>query len=179
MDKIKTKKLVVCALFASICFVVTRFLSVPALYTKGYVNLGDLVVLLCAFIVGGLQGSIAAAIGASLADASMGYWVYVPATFIIKAVMVLASSGIFKKAVNKGGTYFLCLSVLACILAESIMVFGYFIFESILYKSFAVALASVAGSVIQAVVCIVPTVMLITFFKNNSAFVKFEKSLNK
>ena len=178
MSKFKTKKLVVCALFAAICFVVTRFLSVPALYTKGYVNLGDLVVLLCAFVVGGWQGSIAAAPGASLADASMGYWVYVPATFIIKAAMVFASSYIFKKLGNKGKFASLCLSVLACVLAESIMVFGYFIYESVLYNSFAVAFASVVGNIIQATVCMVPTVMLITFFKNNSAFAKFVKSLH-
>ncbi len=179
MSKSKTKRLVVCALFAAICFVVTRFLSVPALYTKGYVNLGDLVVLLCAFVVGGWQGSVAAAIGASLADASMGYWVYVPATFIIKAAMVFASSYVFKKTDGKNKMVSFCLLALSCIMAESIMVVGYFLFESVLYKSFAVACASLVGNVIQAVVCIVPTVMLITFMKNNFAFKNFMKSLNK
>ena len=178
MDKIKTKKLVVCALFASICFVVTRFLSVPALYTKGYVNLGDLVVLLTSYFVGGWYGALSAGIGAAIADASMGYWAYVPATFIIKAVMVLVSSCVLKKADGKSNIASLCLSVLACVLAEAIMVFGYFIYESVLYNSFAVAFASVVGNVIQATVCMVPTVMLITFFKNNSAFAKFVKTLH-
>jgi len=179
MDNVKTKKLVVCALLASICFVVTRFLSVPALYTKGYVNLGDVVVLLCAFVMGGWHGALAAAIGASMADASMGYWVYSPATFVIKGAMVILASFFFKKSYGKSKAISLFMIACACVLAEVLMVLGYFLFESFLYKSFAVAFASLAGSVIQAITCIIPSLMLILFFKNNSSLFSFIKSLNK
>ncbi len=179
MKIVKTKKLVACALFAAICFVVTRFLSVPAFYTKGYVNLGDIVVLLCAFVMGGWYGAFAAAVGASLADASMGYWVYFPATFIIKGVMVILASIFFKKSIGKSKSISLFMIVTACVLAEILMVLGYFVFESIIYKSFAVAFASLAGSVIQAITCIIPSLMLILFFKNNSALSSYIKSLNK
>ena len=179
MAEMKTKKLVVCALLAAICFVVTRFLSVPALYTKGYVNLGDVVVLLCAFVMGGWYGAFAAAVGASMADASMGYWVYFPATCVIKGAMVILASFFFKKSYGKSKTISLCIVAGACVLAEILMIFGYFVFESFLYKSFAVAFASLAGSVIQAITCIIPSFMLILFFKNNSALFSFIKSLNK
>ena len=178
MNSSKTKRLVVCALFASICFVVTRFLSVPAFYTKGYVNLGDVVVLLCGFIMGGWHSAFAVAIGAALADASMGYWIYFPATFIIKGAMVLVSSCFFRKSAGKGRSVSFLFIVLACVVSEILMLSSYFLFESLIYNSFAVAFASLAGNIIQAVTCAVPASMLIMIFKNNPAFESFKKSLN-
>lgn len=172
MNKISTKKLVMCALFAAICYVATCFLSVPALYTKGYVNLGDLVILLSAYILGGWYGAASAAFGAALADASLGYWFYVPATFIIKGAMVFISAFFFKRSESKDNSISLLYVMLACVFAELFMVLGYFIFESILYKSVVIALSSVIGNVVQAITCTIPSVVIISIFKKNKAISK-------
>lgn len=173
----RTRKLVMCALFASICFVVTRFLSLPALYTKGYVNLGDLVVLISAYVMGGWYGAASAAFGAAVADASMGYYFYVPATFIIKGLMVPIAAFFFKKAENKGRLLSLTYVICGCVIAELFMVSGYFVFESILYKSLVVALSSVIGNLIQGFTCIIPSVIIIMIFQKNSAVLSVIKSL--
>ena len=179
MNTLKTRKLVMCALFAAICFVVTRFLSVPALYTKGYVNLGDLVVLLSAYIIGGWYGAASAAFGSALADASMGYYFYVPSTFLIKGAMVFIAALFFKKSVAGGRFKSAVWVSLGCVVAELFMAIGYFAYESILYKSVIVATASVVGNLVQGLTCVVPSVIIIMIFKKNSAVASVIKSLKK
>ena len=63
---------------------------------KGYINLGDAIVLLCAFLLPPSYAFFAAGIGSMLADIFSGYAVYAPATFIIKGLMALAAYFIFK-----------------------------------------------------------------------------------
>lgn len=60
------------------------------------------------------------------------------------------------------------------IIAEVFMVAGYFLYELILYKKG--AFASVAGSLIQAVTCAVPSVILIMIFQSNAVVRKILKN---
>ena len=80
-----TKKIVITALFASLTLVAT-FIRLPL--PMGYVHLGDGFVLLSAFLLGPLWGTIAAGLGSCLADV-FGYIQYAPATLLIKAIMAL------------------------------------------------------------------------------------------
>ena len=53
----------------------------PTLF--GYIHAGDALVLLAAYVLGPLWGSLAAALGSSLADLMAGYVQYFPGTFVI------------------------------------------------------------------------------------------------
>ena len=53
---------------------------------KGYINLGDGIVLLAAWVLPLPYGLVAAGLGSALADLFSGYVVYAPATFAIKAL---------------------------------------------------------------------------------------------
>ena len=59
---------------------------------KGYVNLGDGIVLLSAWVLPLPYGIVAAGLGSALADLFSGYTVYAPATFVIKALMAAVPS---------------------------------------------------------------------------------------
>ncbi|MBR6616808.1 MAG: ECF transporter S component, partial [Oscillospiraceae bacterium] len=83
------QKLVFSALLASLTCVCTMVIQIPGLTTGGYINLGDSIVLLCAWYAGGFYGAAAAGIGSMMADIFSGYAVYAPATFVIKALMAL------------------------------------------------------------------------------------------
>lgn len=84
----KTLNISLTALFAAMCFVLTAFVHIPTI--KGYVHIGDAVIFVAACLLPKPYAMCAAAIGASLSDALSGYWIWVPATAVIKALTVLA-----------------------------------------------------------------------------------------
>lgn len=180
MNGSNTRKLVMCALLMAICFVVTRFISVPVFYTKGYVNLGDLVVLISAYVLGGWYGAAAAALGSLVADASMGFYIYIPATFVIKGAMVFIAGTFFARAQkHKDKLCFVFYICTGAVLAELFMVSAYFIYEILLYKSIVVALTSVVGNLIQGLTCVVPATMIILIFSKNPSVSGMINNLRK
>ena len=62
MSDTKIRKLVMAALFAALCTVMTMVIQVPS-PMQGYVNLGDCAVLLSAWVLGPLYGGAAAGTG--------------------------------------------------------------------------------------------------------------------
>lgn len=176
MKSVNIRKLVMCALLMAICFVVTRFLSMPLFYTKGYVNLGDVAVIMCAYVLGGWYGAAAAAFGAALSDASLAFYPYVPATFVIKGAMVFVAAFFFDRGAKvKSCTAGAVMIVLGVVLAEVLMVAGYFMFESFLYSSVAVAAMSVIGNLVQGIVCAVPSVIVVFILSKNPVVLNMRK----
>ena len=121
----KTKKLVLSALLAALACVATMVLMVPS-PTGGYMNLGDAVVLLGAFLLGPVWGALAAAVGPALADLLSGYVMYVPGTLVIKALMALAAAGLYR-ALGKTAR----AAVVSALVAETIMVVGYWLYDGV------------------------------------------------
>ena len=78
------------------------------------------------------MGALAAGIGSMLSDLFSGYMVWVPATFIIKALTALAAGVLFRKSsrlLSGSKAASTVRVVLGGILGEALMVFGYFVFE--------------------------------------------------
>lgn len=143
----KTRKLIAAALFAALCCVATMVIHVPS-PTGGYVNAGDALVLLAAFLLGPVWGAVAAGLGSALADVFAGYVIYAPATFIIKALMALLSGALLTKL---GSRRPLLCAVAAGIVAELIMIAGYFAFSAIFLGFGWGAVADVPGNCVQGV----------------------------
>ena len=72
MTDSKIRKLVLAALMAALCTIMTMVIQVPS-PMQGYVNLGDCAVLMSAWVLGPLYGGAAAGIGSALADQLSGY----------------------------------------------------------------------------------------------------------
>lgn len=140
----KIRKIVFTALMASLICVATMIIKIPT-PLHGYINLGDAIVLLAAWTLGPLYGCAAAGIGSALADLFSGYAMYAPATFVIKGLMALVAWAVYKKIKKTRSTVFLCISA---ILAELLMVVGYYIFEGVLY-GFVPSLVNVPANLIQ------------------------------
>lgn len=131
------------AIAAAIVFVVTRIIVFPVGTGGAYIHFGDAAIYFTAFLMGGPIAAIAAAIGSALCDISLGYVIYAPATFIIKALMGL-TAGLLMKA-NKFWVY-----VLACAIGGAIMTLGYALYETILPSfGLAVAIANAPFNLIQ------------------------------
>ena len=99
-------------------------LSIPLPSGYGYVNLGDGGVYLCALLLPGGLGALAAGLGAALADLILGWAVYAPATLLIKGLTSLLAGLILRRA----GKADLPLALLCCLVVP----LGYFLYESIL-----------------------------------------------
>ena len=144
--KINVKQMTLCGVLAALVFVLTYFPKVPVPVTGGYVHLGDGAIFLAALLLGPL-GIPAAAIGSGLADLIGGYMLYVIPTVIIKGLVALVGWKLYKK-----GSW--VSAVVAFVLAEAVMVLGYFVFECFTSGAPAAA-AAILPNVVQGVAGVV------------------------
>ena len=142
MRNLSVQKLTMAGVMAALVFVMTYVPKVPVPVTGGYVHLGDGAIFLAVLLLGPL-GIPAAAIGSALADVLGGYMVYALPTMLIKAAVALIAWKGWKE-----GSWL--RAVIAFVLAEIVMVLGYFAFESVMYGA-ATAWAAVGPNCIQGV----------------------------
>jgi uncharacterized membrane protein len=152
-------KAVQAAVFAALCCLATIVVQVPAPLV-GYLNLGDCVVLTGAFLLGPLYGALAAGIGSALADLLAGYVQYVPATLVIKGLVALVAALLFSLLCKRLRMPALPARILAAVLGECIMVFGYFAYEALALGYGAGALVGMPMNVLQAVLGVVSATVL-------------------
>ena len=151
MSDMKIRRLVLAALFAALCTVMTLVIQVPY-PMQGYVNLGDCAVLLSAWVLGPLYGGAAAGIGSMLADL-LGYPLYAPGTLVVKGLMALAAGLLFRRLRRGESSHALPALLASGAAGEVMMVAGYFLYEA---APFSVglglgALANVPFNLVQGV----------------------------
>ena len=128
--KTKTKKIVIAALIAALACVATMIIKIPT-PLKGYINLGDCIVLVAGWLLSPTYAFLAAGLGSALADIFSGYATYAPATFVIKGLMALIALYGFRLLNKRLGNA--PSRIISGFIAEAFMVLGYFIFEGFLY----------------------------------------------
>ncbi len=117
-------------------------ISLPLPSGYGYVNLGDGGVYLCAMLLPGGLGALAAGVGAALADLILGWAVYAPATLIIKGLTAFLAGLAFRRARKAA----VPLALLCCLMVP----LGYFLYETVLLTA-PVAAVNVPLNALQAV----------------------------
>ncbi len=162
--KIRTRKIVSAALLAAFCCVATMIIKIPS-PLKGYLNLGDCVVLLSGWVLSPVYGFFAAGMGSALADMFSGYVLYAPITFVVKGVMALVAFYGFKVLDNKmSGT---AARIISGAVAEIVMILGYFVFEGFLY-GFGPSMVNIPANAVQGIAGLVLGVALIQVFRKNN-----------
>ena len=138
----KTKRLALAGQLCGATLLLT-LLSIPLPSGYGYVNLGDAGVFLCACLLPGGLGALAAGVGAALADLILGWAVYAPVTLLVKGLTALLAGLALRRAKKAG----LPLSLLCCLLVP----LGYFLYETILLTA-PVAAVNVLPNALQAAI---------------------------
>jgi uncharacterized membrane protein len=132
------------AIMAALVAVATFLVQIPNPATKGYFNVGDIMIFVSALTFGPAVGGFAGSVGSAISDIAGGYGYFAPFTFVIKGVegslVGLISN---KSSVLRDG--------IAVIVAGSEMVAGYFFTEVFLY-GMPFALTEVPGNISQIVV---------------------------
>ena len=159
----KTKKIVMAALMAALACVATMIIKIPS-PLKGYLNLGDCIVLTAGWLLSPTYGFLAAGLGSALADVFSGYVTYAPATFIIKGMMALVAFYGFKLLNKKIGN--LPSRIISGIVAEIVMILGYFVFEGFLY-GFIPSAVNIPANGVQGIAGLIIGVILIKVFEKS------------
>lgn len=151
MKRFSTFQIVITALFAALICVATMLVRIPIPATGGYANLGDGVILICAFLMNPLQAVIAAGIGSMLADVLAGYMSFAPGTLIIKAGVALIALLVYRW-LSKRVKQPIPAMAIAGVLAEAFMVLGYFVYEGVFLGIGMAAAGAIIGNIGQGMV---------------------------
>lgn len=143
------KHYVLTAMFMALACVATMSIRIPTPGTNGYIHPGDAIVILSGIFLGPVFGFLAGGIGSALADLFAGYMLYVPITFLIKGMGALMAGYIFQKlgSTTKGQHFSV---ILGGICNTILVVFGYFLYESMFY-GMAGAAASMPANMVQGI----------------------------
>lgn len=164
----KTKKIVVAALLAALACIATMIIKIPS-PLKGYINLGDCIVLVAGWMLSPAYAFLAAGLGSAFADIFSGYATYAPATFVIKGLMALIAFYGFRLLHNKIGN--VSSKIVSGIVAETIMVLGYFVFEGFLY-GFAPSVVNIPPNGVQGVAGLIIGIMIIKALEKSKVNLK-------
>ena len=154
-----SRKIVIAALLAAMVTAATYVIKIP--FVGGYINFGDILVIISGWIAGPVYGALAAAIGSALCDVMAGYVAYVPATFIIKGLVAVTAFYGYRKIRNIFGMIF------SAFVGEVLMVAGYFLFEALFMGLGWGALVSVPYNCIQGSVSFVGAAVLFCAISKN------------
>ena len=151
------KNLTLAALFGALVYVATLLIKIPVPVYSGYVHIGDALLYTAALFLPPPYAMAAGALGASLADLTLGYTVYAPFTFVIKALKaqpcnLLARTS--RKALNNGR-----MSLVSGVLCIGL----YYVSDLILY-GVGGAVPNILGNVVQAGASSVVFAVLLTVF---------------
>lgn len=158
-----THRIVMTSLLATLVCVATMLIKVPS-PLKGYINLGDCIVLVCGWVLSPFYGFLAAGMGSALSDLFSGYAVYAPATFVIKGLMALIAFGGFRlmhKTIKN-----LPSRIIAGVIAELTMILGYYIFEGFLY-GFKPSMVNIPANAVQGFAGLVLGIVLMKVFEKS------------
>jgi len=158
-----TKKIVMASLMAALACVATMLIKIPS-PLKGYLNLGDCIVLMAGWMLSPAYGFLAAGLGSALADVFSGYVTYAPATFVIKGFMALIALYGFKLLHKKLGN--LPSRIISGIAAEIVMILGYFVFEGFLY-GFLPSMVNIPANAVQGIAGLVIGTVLMKVFEKS------------
>ena len=172
MSDKKIKTIALTAMFTALTCVATMVISIPS-PLNGYINIGDCIVLLSAWILGPLYGTIAAAAGSALADILLAYTHYAPGTFVIKGAMAIVACIIFRALINRKKSpeiklpYIAVATSLSSICSELIMIGGYFLYAALFLGKGMSAYLSVPGNAIQGGVSAILAIIIYSLMISN------------
>ncbi len=147
-------KLTRIALLTSLTAVVTMAVNIPLPHVKGYINIGDSIILLTGLLLGPGAGAVVGGIGSALADLILGYPHWAGWTLVIKGIEGFTAGRLAGRA------------PLGAVAAAAAMAVGYFIAGSIMYGSVGPALAQLPFDLLQGGVSCLAALAVLRVLKN-------------
>ena len=142
-NAVNIRLITISAIFTAMIYTLTAFVHIPT--AKGYVHIGDAVIFIAACLLPKPYAIASAALGASLSDALSGYWIWVPATLVIKGLTVLAFTSKNQKMLCKHNLIALLPALILCVV-------GYGVYSGlVIYGSLEAGFLDAPANVFQTV----------------------------
>ncbi len=167
-QKFNVRALCFTAVMAALIFVFTFTFKIPL--GTGYAHLGDSIIFLSIALLGSKKSSLAAGIGAALADLIGGYPAWIAPTFLIKLIMALIC-GLFAEKLIKGR---FVGYIVGCVTGGCFQIVGYTLAKLIMYDK-AYALTTLPELIMQTVFGIVVALVFIAIFNKTKVTDKLKK----
>ncbi len=143
------KRLAYLGLGVALVCISTMLIQVPIPATKGFLNLGDSIVMVLAVVFGARFAGISGAVGSALADVLSGYAYWAPWTFIIKGLEGLIVGVIASRSFQKRNAFELKATIGIGVGAIT-MAFGYLFAGAIMYGA-AASWADMPANLVQGI----------------------------
>lgn len=143
--RITVIQIVLAGVMAALVAVATLLLQFPNPATRGYTNVGDIMIFVSALTFGPLVGGFAGGVGSALADIISGYGIFAPFTFFIKG----AEGAIAGVISNRRQIW---RDILAVTIAGAEMILGYLLVEYFVLGLGVAAFAEIPGNASQVIV---------------------------
>ena len=173
-----TFRAVLTSLFGALTCVATMFIRIPS-PTGGYLNLGDGIVLMSAYLLGPLWGTLAAGLGSMLADVLAGYAAYAPGTLIIKGLVAVIAGSIYRALHHRRGEKPVAHILLSGLLGELWMALGYFLYTMIFLSYGPGAAIEIPGNLAQGAAGIAVAMALTPVLLNSREVREMLEKLNR
>ena len=160
-ERNRTREMTICAMLTALVCIATMLIKIPS-PLKGYINLGDCVVLLAGWMLAPSYGFLAAGLGSAMADILSGYIIYAPATFVIKGLMALVVY-YGHKVLSQNGSSVMAKAIPG-FFAELVMIVGYFVFEGFLY-GFGPSMVNIPANSVQGIAGLILGCVLMRVFE--------------
>lgn len=160
------QKLVGAGMLAALVVVATLLVQIPT-PSRGFLNMGDVVVLVSAWMLGPIYGAATAGIGSMLADLIAGYTMFAPGTLIIKGLVAFIAASLFAVLSAKGKRRRILARLVSGAVAELFMVFGYFVYEAVILGLGWAAAAGVLGNLGQGAFGLGAAFVIITMLERH------------
>lgn len=168
MKQLSTRQMTAIAMFIALTTVATIAIQIPIPATKGYVNIGDTLLICAGLLMGKLAGGLVGGIGSALADLITGYTFYAPITLVVKGIEGFLAGLLREKTP---------LPLIACALISGIvMAIGYLLAEGFILYNFPTALASFVPNLLQGLAGSILASILYPVLVKTSFFNGFSKS---
>lgn len=155
-NKLSTYRLVYTSLTICLVLLGTVLFRIPIPMTQGYVHLGDAMIYIGILLLGRRSAAAAAGLGSALADILGGYAFWAPWSLVIKFAMAYICGLLIDRThqahtqtEGHSGRKETALLVLSMTAGGAVMCAGYFIAESVMYSSMALAAISVPWNIAQ------------------------------
>ncbi len=142
-------KLVTLAIMTSLTTVTTILIQIPFQSTTGYLNFGDVMVMISGFVLGPVGGFIAGGVGSMMGDVALGYVHFAPITLVIKG-MEGYLVGLFTR--RSKSQLLRPWDVVGIILGAIAMLAGYYLAETAMFGAAAAMAELVSVNIFQVTV---------------------------
>lgn len=155
----KPKTLVTYAVLMALTVVMTMIIQIPTPTSYGYLNLGDMVIFIAAFMFGKKAGFLVGGIGSAMADILLGWGAYAPITFVAKGLEGFVAGLLLETSWGKK------MKIIPPAIGGLVMAGGYYFAEIFMYGAKA-AVVNLPANIMQGLFGAIAATILWSVLKN-------------